>query len=84
VKWWATDAGYEVAYYEENDPFPYWVQPLYTVTSGWKHKLAQAISLNLGISATLCGERLWFAWGRIFGRLTFSKPTQAAFILKKR
>ena len=84
VKGWATDAGYEVAYYEENDPFPYWVQPLYTVTSGWKHKLAQAISLSLGMSATLCGERLWFAWGRIFGRLTFSKPTQAAFILKKR
>jgi len=84
VKRWAADAGYEVAYYEENDPFPYWVQPLYTVTTGWKHKLAQAISLNLGMLATLCGERLWFAWGRIFGRLTFSKPTQAAFILKKR
>ena len=84
VKGWATDAGYEVAYYEENDPFPYWVQPLYTVTSGWKHKMAQAISLDLGMSATLFGERLWFAWGRIFGKLTFSKPTQAAFILKKR
>ena len=78
----ASDAGYELAYYEENDPFFYWAQPLYTVTSGWRHKLAQAMSLDLGMSATLFGERLWFAWGRIFGRLSFSKPTQAAFLLR--
>ena len=82
VKKWAADAGYELAYYEENDPFLYWAQPLYTVTSGWRHKLAQAMSLDLGLSATLFGERLWFAWGRIFGKLTFSKPTQAAFLLR--
>lgn len=84
VERWASDAGYELAYYEENDPFLYWAQPLYTVTSEWKHKLAQAMSLDLGLSATLFGERLWFAWGRIFGRLTFSKPTQAAFVLRPR
>ena len=82
VERWAADAGYELAYYEENDPFLYWAQPLYTVTSGWKHKLAQAMSLDLGLSATLFGERLWFAWGRIFEKLTFSKPTQAAFLLR--
>jgi SAM-dependent methyltransferase len=82
VEKWASDAGYELAYYEENDPFLYWAQPLYTVTSGWRHKLAQAMSLDLGMSATLFGERLWFAWGRIFGRLSFSKPTQAAFLLR--
>lgn len=82
VEKWAAGAGYEVAYYEENDPFLYWAQPLYTVTSGWKHKLAQAMSLDLGLSATLFGERLWFAWGRIFERLTFSRPTQAAFLLR--
>ena len=84
VEKWASDAGYEVAYYEENDPFLYWAQPLYTVTSGWKHKLAQAMSLDLGISATLFGERLWFAWGNVFGKLTRSKPTQAAFLLRPR
>ena len=82
VEKWASDAGYEVSCYEENDPFLYWAQPLYTVTSGWKHKLAQAISLDLGLSATLFGERLWFAWGKVFGKLTFSKPTQAAFLLR--
>jgi SAM-dependent methyltransferase len=82
VEGWAADAGYEVAYYEENDPFLYWAQPLFTVDSGWKHKLAQAMSLDLGLSATLCGERLWFAWGKVFGKLTRSKPTQAAFLLR--
>lgn len=78
----AADAGYEVVHYEENDPFLFWAQPLFTVTSGWKHKLAQAMSLDLGLSATLMGERLWFAWGKVFGTLTFSKPTQAAFVLR--
>lgn len=82
VERWAADAGYEMAHYEENDPFLYWAQPLFTVTSGWKHKLAQAISLDLGLSATLVGERLWFAWGKVFGKLTLSKPTQAAFLLR--
>jgi len=82
VERWAADAGYEMAHYEENDPFLYWAQPLFTVTSGWKHKLAQAMSLDLGLSATLVGERLWFAWGKVFGKLTLSKPTQAAFLLR--
>jgi len=82
VEKWAADAGYEVVHYEENDPFLYWAQPLFTVDSGWKHKLAQAMSLDLGLSATLVGERLWFAWGKVFGKLTFSKPTQAAFLLR--
>ena len=82
VERWASDAGYELSYYEENDPFLYWAQPLYTVTSGWKHKLSQAMSLDLGMSATLSGERLWLAWGKVFGKLTFSKPTQAAFLLR--
>ena len=84
VEGWVADSGYELAYYEENDPFFYWAQPLYTVTSGWRHKLAQAMSLDLGLSSTLFGERLWFAWGRIFGRLSFSKPTQAVFLLRSR
>lgn len=82
VENWARESGYEVAYYEENDPFLYWAQPLYTASAGWRHKLAQAMSLDLGISATLFGERSWFAWGKVFGKLTFSKPTQAAFILR--
>lgn len=79
---WAEDSGYEVCRYEENDPFLYWAQPLYAASAGWRHKLAQAVSLDLGLSAKLFGERLWFAWGRIFAAMTFSKPTQAGFILR--
>jgi 2-polyprenyl-3-methyl-5-hydroxy-6-metoxy-1,4-benzoquinol methylase len=82
VERWARESGYGLANYEENDPFLYWAQPLYTKTTGWKHKLAQAMSLDLGLSATLFGERLWFAWGKVFGKLTFSQTTQAAFVLR--
>lgn len=84
VSRWADAAGYEVISYEENDPFLYWLQPLFTVNAGWRHKLAQVASLSLGVPATLCGERLWFALGNLFAKLTRSKPTQAAFILKIR
>jgi len=28
--------------------------------------------------------RDWLAWGKVFGKLTFSKPTQAAFVLRSR
>lgn len=79
---WAADAGYDIVYYEENDPFLYWAQPLYTAASGWRHKLAQVMSLDLGLSAALFGERVWFAWGKVFAILTRSKPTQSAFVLQ--
>jgi 2-polyprenyl-3-methyl-5-hydroxy-6-metoxy-1,4-benzoquinol methylase len=79
---WVVAAGYEMVKYEENDPFLYWLQPFFTATKGWKHKLAQLISLDVGISACVFGERAWFAWGKTWTKLTFSKPTQAAFILR--
>jgi len=79
---WAEASGFEMLWYEENDPFLYWMQPLFTATGGWKHKLAQLVSLDVGLSATLFGERAWFAWGSIISPLTFSKPTQAAFVLR--
>lgn len=82
IESWAASSGYGVAYYEENDPFLYWAQPLYTAPSGIKHKLAQAMSLDIGLAASLFGERLWFAWAKVFGSLTFSRPTQAVFLLR--
>ena len=84
VRTWADESGYELVYYEENDPFLYWVQPLFAVDAGWKHKLAQAVSLGVGLCATACGERLWFALGKVFAAVTCSKPTQAAFVLQPR
>ena len=44
---------------------------------------AQAVSLGLGLPATVLGPRLWFALGRCYGFLTRSKPAQAAFILAR-
>jgi len=82
LKGWVAAAGYDLVRYEENDPFLYWAQPLFTATHGWKHRLAQLISLDVGLSATVLGERIWFLLGRIVGRLTFSKPTQAVFLLR--
>ncbi len=77
---WAAEAGLRVEYYEENDPFLYWVQPLYAVDSGWRHRVGQAVSLDLGLSCKLWGERMWFGfWAKLCGLV--SKPTQAVFVL---
>jgi 2-polyprenyl-3-methyl-5-hydroxy-6-metoxy-1,4-benzoquinol methylase len=84
VRGWAVASGFEMLWYEENDPFLYWLQPLFTATNGWRHKLAQLISLDVGVSAKIFGERAWFSWGAIVGRLSRSKPTQAAFVLRPR
>jgi len=80
---WVTAAGYRMLSYEENDPFIYRFQPLYAVDGGWKHKLAQAVSLGLGIPATILGQRAWFALGRVFAAFTRSKPSQAVFVAKR-
>lgn len=82
AKTWAEAAGYEVDFYKENDPFLYWAQPLFTTNAGLNHLIAQALSLAVGLSATASGERLWFAMGKVFGTLTCSEPTQAAFLLR--
>ena len=82
VSKWAADSGYEIIFYEESDPFLYWAQPLYAATSGWKHKTAQALSLVVGCLSALLGERLWFRLGPLFEALTFSKSTQAVFVLR--
>ena len=83
IRHWAGQAGLKVTCYFEADPWPYWVQPLYTFDSSLSHKLAQAISLLLGLPATALGHRLWRAMGQAFAMLTFSRPTQAAFVLEE-
>ena len=82
IERWARDAGYAVDYYAEDDPFVFWFQPLFATDAGWRHKAAQAVSLGLGVAAKIPGPRAWFAFGRFFARVTFSKPTQAVFLLK--
>ena len=79
----AESSGLRVAAYLEADPWLYWFQPLFTRDRGWVHQIAQAVSLGLGLPATVLGPRLWFALGRCYGFLTRSKPAQAAFILAR-
>jgi 2-polyprenyl-3-methyl-5-hydroxy-6-metoxy-1,4-benzoquinol methylase len=83
IRCWAMKSGLEVRAYLESDPWVYWLQPLYTKDSPATHRLAQAVSLMLGVPATILGHRLWPALSRFFGVLTFSKPTQAAFVLAR-
>ena len=81
---WAKSSGLEVEKYLEGDPWLYWLQPIYTHDAGAWHMVSQGISLGSGFLALLLGPRMWARLGRIFGALTGSLPTQAAFILKKR
>ena len=82
IERWAHEAGYAVDFYAENDPFLYWFQPLFAADTGWRHKAAQVVSLLFGVAAKISGPRGWFAFGRIFAEVTFSKPTQAVFLLR--
>ena len=84
VNRWAKGSAVVVEKYMEADPWLYWLQPIYTHDAGAWHIMAQGISLGLGLLARLSGTRGWARLGRIFGVLTGSLPTQAAFILKKR
>lgn len=82
VEGWARDSGYELTYYEENDPFLYWIQPLYASGVGWRRYLGQSVRLMVGISSRICGERLWYG---LLARLALwvCKPTQAVFVLRR-
>ena len=82
IERWVREAGYALNFYAEDDPFIYWFQPLFAADTGWRHKAAQAVSLGLGMAATFLGPRAWFAFGRFFAQVTFSKPTQAVFLLQ--
>ena len=80
IEGWLKSSGYNLLTYEENDPFTYYALPLYAVDSGWKHMAARAVSLGLGVPATLMGWRAWSGFGKIFSALTRARPTQAAFL----
>jgi len=82
IEEWAREAGYAMSFYEENDPYLYWFQPLFAADSGWRHKAAQAVSLGLGVAAKVLGRRAWLAFAPFFARVTFSLPTQAVFLLE--
>lgn len=73
-------AGLRQTAYVEADPWLYWVQPIWTCESGWRHRLARVLSFGMGLVASAVGPRLWDAAGRVYRPLTGSQFTQAAFI----
>jgi 2-polyprenyl-3-methyl-5-hydroxy-6-metoxy-1,4-benzoquinol methylase len=79
----AADAGLRVKTYLETDHWLYWFQPIFASERGFVHKVAQAVSLALGVPATIAGARAWFAAARVYSVFTKSKPTQAAFALMR-
>lgn len=82
VEGWLDGTGFALARWIESDHWLYWIQPLFTHADGWRHRLAQGISLGLGALGTVAGPRLWFAAGGAFGAVSGSRPTQAAMVLK--
>ena len=83
IEAFAQAAGLRMETYIEGDPWIYWVQPVFAGESAAMHKLAQGISIALGVPATLLGHRAWFAVGKVFAALTGSRPTQAGFVLRR-
>jgi 2-polyprenyl-3-methyl-5-hydroxy-6-metoxy-1,4-benzoquinol methylase len=67
----------------ETDAWLYWVQPVFCYQRGLAHTLSQALSLSLGLMALASGPRCWFRCSDIFARISRSKPTQAAFVLRR-
>jgi 2-polyprenyl-3-methyl-5-hydroxy-6-metoxy-1,4-benzoquinol methylase len=82
VERWAGEAQLRMAAYFEADELFYRLQPLIAHASGFRLKLAQTVSLGLGIPATLLGPTRWWPLSAATGRLFGFKPTQAAFVLR--
>lgn len=81
IESWASDAGYKVTYYEENDPFLYWIQPFYAADRGWTRILGQTVRVACGMTSRVLGERVWYGVvAKVF--FGFSRPTQAVFMLR--
>ncbi len=78
VRKWVESAGLELGIYSEDDPWAYWIQPLYAEDSNNRF-LVQGLSLLMGCTAVLAGPRNWTSLGRIFASISRSKPTQACF-----
>jgi SAM-dependent methyltransferase len=81
IEEWAELAGLQINMWLEADPWLYWVQPIFASRNKGTHLIAEMISVSLGVPATAMGPQMWFRLGNLFGWLTRSLPTQAAFVL---
>jgi 2-polyprenyl-3-methyl-5-hydroxy-6-metoxy-1,4-benzoquinol methylase len=81
---WLAASTLHLRCYLEADPWSYWLQPLYAPKAGASarlaHLTAQALSLGVGIPATLIGHGRWQRWSLPFARLSGAKPGQVALV----
>jgi len=83
VREWLTGTGFRLQGWVEADPLLYWIQPLFTHESGWRHRAAQLASVTIGPLAKALGSARWLAFSKVAGNVTLSKPTQAALVLQR-
>jgi len=81
---WAAEAGAEVVLQFDFDPFTYYAWPVLEGRSRLARVAAQAVSLTLGVAASLIGRRAWMTLGRWCLNLPGAKPAQRAVVLRPR
>jgi 2-polyprenyl-3-methyl-5-hydroxy-6-metoxy-1,4-benzoquinol methylase len=79
---WAKATGLRVESYTEADPWMYWLQSIIRPQGKYNRLMAQALSIGIGIPATLLNAERWSRLSRGYARLTASLPTQAGFFLR--
>jgi SAM-dependent methyltransferase len=80
VERWAAESGLHLLQYSEADEVFYPVQPLFVSDKGWRHVVAQGISLGFGLAAAVVGPRLWWNASKMIGAAARWKPAQAIFV----
>ena len=81
IQAWVREAGLVVQDYRESDEIFYPFQPSFAYDTGWRHKVAQGISLGLGLLSASLGRRLWLRVSLFLGRTLGWKPSQAVFVV---
>ena len=80
IQLWAKNSGLELTQYLETDHWNYW--PKRFLYSDSRTIFRKVCSLGLGVANGIVPQALWWKLSRVFGVLTFSKATQAGFVLK--
>jgi SAM-dependent methyltransferase len=81
IERWSRESGFEVTSYFEADEIGWGAQPLFVYDTGPRHVLAQAVSLTLGVPATLLGAQRWWKLNSLLGKSTGARTSQAVFLL---
>lgn len=81
IELWVKQSGARLLSYNEDEPYSYYLQPIWMHKSGLIGVLGRALSLVIGTLALALGPRLWFLLSPYFQAITKAKPAQCAFVL---